>query len=119
MHDMAVALDGELLGHFHRPHFGDASDVITAEIEQQLLFQLVIDQSLIGCRRASFSAHAMRLHKIQQGSSTLVPLLYRNQRAWPDAGRLKNDLAVLRRDKMRDIRKLRKKGSGHSSPNPK
>lgn len=31
-------------------------------------------------------------------------LMGRNQRAWPDAGRLKYDLPILRRDEMSDIR---------------
>jgi hypothetical protein len=39
-------------------------------------------------------------------------MLGRNQCAWPDAGRLKNDVAVLRRDEMSDIRKFGKKCPG-------
>ena len=38
MHDVAVALDRELLGHFDRADFGDAADIVAAEIEQHQMF---------------------------------------------------------------------------------
>ena len=34
MHDVAVALDEEAVGHLHRADLGDAADVVAAEIEQ-------------------------------------------------------------------------------------
>src|SRR5580704_4535171 len=34
MHDVAVALDREFLGHLDRACFGDAPDIVAAEIEQ-------------------------------------------------------------------------------------
>ncbi len=38
MHDMAVALDHELLAHLHRTGLGNAADIVAAEIDQHHVF---------------------------------------------------------------------------------
>jgi len=34
VHDVAVALDEETVGHLHRADLGDAADVVASEVEQ-------------------------------------------------------------------------------------
>ena len=38
VHDVAVALDEEAVGHLDRADLGDAADVVAAEIEQHQMF---------------------------------------------------------------------------------
>ena len=61
VHDVAVALDDQLLGDPHRADLGDAADVVAAEVEQHQVLgallgigqQLVRQRLVLGRRRAA------------------------------------------------------------------
>ena len=61
VHDVAVALDEEAVGHLHRADLGDAADVVAAEIEQhQVLGALLRIGEQFGRQRRVLAAASCR-----------------------------------------------------------
>ena len=65
MHDVAVALDEETVGDFHRADLGDAADIVAAEIEQHQMLGALLGigeqfggETLILCGRLAAPAGA-------------------------------------------------------------
>ena len=65
MHDVAVALDEELVGDLDRADLGDAADIVAAEIEQHQMLgallrigQQFVFQRLVLVRRRAARARA-------------------------------------------------------------
>ncbi len=56
VHDVAVALDDELLGHLDRADLGDAADIVAAEIEQHQMFGAFLRSARSSAASASSSA---------------------------------------------------------------
>src|SRR3546814_1472127 len=66
VHDVAVELDGVLLGHLHAADRGDAADVVAAEIEQhEVLGELLrVAQQILGKRSEEHTSELQSLMRI-------------------------------------------------------